>query len=341
MTGRAPRDSEDSRPRNTIPAALAPTATYPNLCRTILAALALAALGLLAFAGVASADLLRPRSRAARRTPTTSTRSTRSCSYSRSSSSSASRASLIYSLVKYRHRKGRGRRPDPRQHAARDRLDGRRRADPVVVLDGRHLRLPAGDIQNPPTSERQRLRRPGRRAASVRRRPRTASRPNGRRAEHRGQRPAVRLALHVPDGDDNADNVFAYTEMVVPVGHDRHARHHGPGRHPLLVDPEARRQVRRRARATRTSTWFKIPGDKAGQLSSRASAPSCAGATTRTCSPRCARSRPDEFKRWFAGKKRAIKAANATSIEQRKALATRGPGRRLASTRLGRARMAA
>ena len=63
----------------------------------------------------------------------------------------------------------RGRGPDPRQHAARDRLDGRGGADPGGA-DGGHVREAPGDHQ-PAELERQRLplgvadRRPTRRTA--------------------------------------------------------------------------------------------------------------------------------------------------------------------------------
>ena len=45
--------------------------------------------------------------------------------------------------------------------------------------------------------------------------------------------------------------------MVVPVGHDGHARHHRPGRRPLLVDPRARRQDGRDP-GLHQQTWFKV-----------------------------------------------------------------------------------
>ena len=49
---------------------------------------------------------------------------------------------LVYSVFKFRAKKNRGRRADPRQHPARDRLDGRRRADPGGP-HGRHVRQAA------------------------------------------------------------------------------------------------------------------------------------------------------------------------------------------------------
>ena len=70
-----------------------------------------------------------------------------------------------------------------------------------------------------------------------------------------------------------------------PRRHDGDARHQRPRRRPLLVDPEARRQVRRHPRLhqphlVQGPRQVRRPS-RAGPSSS-ASAPSCAGATTRT-----------------------------------------------------------
>ena len=78
--------------------------------------------------------------------------------------------------------------------------------------------------------------------------------------------------------------------MVVPVGHDGGARDHRLRRDPLLVDPQARRQGRRRARPHQRDL-VQDPGRQGGH-SSRASAPSCAATATPTCAPRSRPSRP-------------------------------------------------
>ena len=44
------------------------------------------------------------------------------------------------------------------------------------------------------------------------------------------------------------DRLLTYTDMVVPVGRDGRAGHHGRRRHPLMVDSQARRQDGRRPR---------------------------------------------------------------------------------------------
>ena len=82
-----------------------------------------------------------------------------------------------------------------------------------------------------------------------------------------------------PDGDDNnLNNVFALRGDGRPDEHDRHARDPRPGRRPLLVDPEARRQVRRDPRLDE----LHVVQGHATRASSPASAPSSAAATTRT-----------------------------------------------------------
>ena len=101
---------------------------------------------------------------------------------------------LIWSLVRYRARRGGRGRPDPRQHAARDRLDHRRGADPRRPHRG-HVRLP-GRHQEPAAVGPGRAERVGRRSS-----PRSTSpEPPGAaaRPQHRGQRPAVPLALRLP-----------------------------------------------------------------------------------------------------------------------------------------------
>ena len=76
-----------------------------------------------------------------------------------------------------------------------------------------------------------------------------------------------------------------------------------PGRRPLVVDPGARRQVRRRSPATTNYTWFKPDARRA---SSPASAPSSAGATTPNMIAAVRAVTPAEFEAWLAEQKAAI-----------------------------------
>ena len=71
------------------------------------------------------------------------------------------------------------RRADPRQHAARDRLDGRRRRDPDLP-DRLHVR-PAGRHQEPGGVRDRRRRQPGRDATRRSRRPTSRRRPRAAR----------------------------------------------------------------------------------------------------------------------------------------------------------------
>ena len=96
--------------------------------------------------------------------------------------------------------------------------------------------------------------------------------------------------------------------MVVPVGMTVIARHHVRRRRPLVVDPEARRQDRRRSPGYTNKTWFKIR-PKAGQLPSAASAPSSAAATTRTCTARVIGVPFAEYQAWYDRQAAQIKAA--------------------------------
>ena len=153
----------------------------------------------------------------------------------------ARRGVLIWSLVKYRARRDGAAQPDPRQHAARDRLDDRRRVDPGRA-HGRDLPLP------------RRHREPAR------------LRPERPPAPSRGQFASIdqpappktggpTLTIHV-NGQQyiwrydypGAQQLFSYAEMVVPTDTTVVAQDRGVRRDPLLVDPEVRPQGRRRAR---------------------------------------------------------------------------------------------
>ncbi len=315
MTGRAPRDSEDSRPRNTIPAALAPTATYPNLRRTIFAALALAALGLLAFAGVASADLATPESGG---------------SPNADDIDSlykivlvlaiiifvAVEGILVYSLVKYRHRKG----------AVAAQIHGNTKLEIgwtvgaavlLVILGGVTFAF-LGDIRNPPNSSANGYNGPGTEpvkfASAEDRQP-----PNGRalRIQVNGQQYLWRYTY--ADGDDNRlNNVFAYTEMVVPTDTTVTLAIKAQDVIHSWWIPELGGKFDAVPGHT-NYTWFKIPGDKAGQVFRGQCAELCGRnhanmvATVRAVTP-------DQYKLWLAGKKRAIETGNRAVIAQRKAL---------------------
>ena len=186
---------------------------------------------------------------------------------------------LIYSLVKYRARKGAvaaqihgntrleigwtvGRRGHPRRHRDLHVRDAARRsATRRTPTPQRRAR--AGITSGVAIADREKLP------------------PNGKSLNDQRQRPAVRLALHV-----SGRRRQPAEQRLLLRGDGRAGRRHGDaedplaGRRALLVDPEARRQVRRDPEHT-NYTWFKIPADKAG-TSSAASAPSSAGATTRT-----------------------------------------------------------
>lgn len=312
MKGRAPRGSEDRRPSNTIPAALAPTATYPNLRRVFIAALVLAAFALLAFAGVASADLATPED---------------------GGSPNANdidtlyklvlvvaiiifvlvEGVLIYSLIKYRNRKG----------AVAAQIHGNTRleigwtvgAAVILVVLGGFTFAMLGDIRNPPNSDANGYNGPGtepvRFASAEDRQP-----PNGRalRIRVNGQQYLWRYTY--ADGDSNRlNNAFAYTEMVVPT------------KTTVTLEIVAQDVIHSwwipqlggkfdAVPGHTNYTWFKIdkPGIYRGQ---------CAELCGRNHANMLATVRavePNEFKVWLAAKKRSINAANRDVIAQRKAL---------------------
>ena len=180
---------------------------------------------------------------------------------------------------------GRGRGADPRQHAARDRLDRRRRRDPDLP-DRVHVR-PARRHQEPGGVADRRRRQPGERLERAVRLDRPAGAADGQRvAEDRGDRPAVRVDVQLPVARGEAR--LRLQRHVRADRDDGGARHQVDRRRALVVDPDARRQdgrgpglheqdlvqdpARQRSRRARAGS------------STRASAPSCAGATTPTWS---------------------------------------------------------
>ena len=129
----------------------------------------------------------------------------------------------------------RRRRPDPRQHRARARLDDRRQRDRGRDHD-HHLHLPARHPGPGPVRAR---RRSPRRAART---PPSTSlrRPTARRIEIQVSGQQYLWRYQYPNGD-----VLLPGDGRAPR-HDRDADDQGQRRRPLLVDPGARRQVRRR-----------------------------------------------------------------------------------------------
>ena len=128
---------------------------------------------------------------------------------------------------------------DPRQHAARDRLDRRRGGDPDLPD---RLHVPAARRRQEPGGVADRRRgQPGRRQQRLRRhRPARAAR--GQRVdEHPRRRRAVLVELLLSRGRGRGAGVRL--QRHVRAGrHDRHARRPVQGRRPLVVDPRARRQ---------------------------------------------------------------------------------------------------
>ncbi len=181
---------------------------------------------------------------------------------------------LIYCMFKYRARKGRV----AAQIHGNTRLEIGWTVGAAVILVfltvATFVMLPG--IKNPAASD---IDMNGNPVAAQRRL--RLDRPGGaagwRRAEHRRRRDAVRVALRLPV--DRRQEGLLVHRHVRAGRHDRDARHPLERRAALVVDPGAGRQDGRAARATRTRPGSRSPSRASG----RASAPSCAGATTRTC----------------------------------------------------------
>ncbi len=133
-------------------------------------------------------------------------------------SSSGVEGVLLYSLFKFRARKGARGGADPRQHAARDRLDGRRRGDP-------RLRSPSSPSSSSPRSRTRRprdrrRRQPGRRQRRCCRRDRPAQPPpNGKALNIKvdGQQYVWRY-IYPGQRTDGLGASTPTSDMVVPVG---------------------------------------------------------------------------------------------------------------------------
>ena len=175
---------------------------------------------------------------------------------------------LIYSLFKFRARKG----------AVAAQIHGNTQLEIgwtvgaaviLVVHRDLHVRDAAHDPQPAELRRRPPRAPPGSRAAS-RSPDREKLPPNGKSLtiNVNGQQYVWRYTY--ADGDDNPlNNVFSYEEMVVPVDDDGDAEHPRPGRRALLVDPAARRQVRRHPEAHELHV-VQDPGRQGGQHLPRA-----------------------------------------------------------------------
>ena len=178
---------------------------------------------------------------------------------------------------------------DPRQHAAGDRVDGRRGGLIVFLAVFSITKLRCDRASRP---RRRRVPPPPRPASAT---------AVAARCTSMSSAGSTCGCTSIPNG------AYSYEEMVAPVGVTVRARHRLGRRRALVVDPEAGRQVRR---ASRLRQPHVVP-PRASRRLHAASAPSCAGATTPTWSPGCAASHRPPTPRWVARQKRLIDAANA------------------------------
>ncbi|MBJ7329945.1 MAG: cytochrome c oxidase subunit II [Solirubrobacteraceae bacterium] len=293
---------------------MAPTATYPNFRRTLTAALVLAAMGLMVFAGAASADLMTPESGGSPNADDIDTLYKLVLVVAFVIFFGVE-GILLYSLIKYRHRKG----------AVAAQIHGNTKleigwtvgAAVILVVLGGFTFAMLGDIRNPPDSSANGFDtgRPVASTSSADRQP-----PNGKslRIQVNGQQYAWRFTYG--DSDKNKLNdVFSYNTMVVPtkttvtltiVAQDVI--------HSWWI-PELGGKFDA-VPGHKNYTWFKIdkPGVYRGQ-----------------CAELCGRNHanmiafvkavePEEYQQWLAGKKLAIAAANKEAAVQRKTLSPTG-----------------
>ena len=187
------------------------------------------------------------------------------------------RGPALLLAVQVQGAQGRRARPDPRQHPPGDRLDRRRRDHPRRPRR-LHVRPAAG---HPQPAELRPRRLQGRLRPDRRLRPAPAA--QRQEPEHLRHRPAVHLALHLRAElrPERLQVGLRVHDDVRADRHDGHARHLRAGRRPLVVDPAARRQVRRHP-GLHEPHLVQDPGQAGRPRVHAASAPSCAGATTRT-----------------------------------------------------------
>jgi cytochrome c oxidase subunit 2 len=278
----------------------------------ITAALALAVTGLLAFAGAASAGLILPESGGSPNADDIATLYTLVLVVALIIFVLVEGV-LIYSLFKYRYRKG----------AVAAQIHGNTKleigwtvgAAVILVVLGGFTFAMLGDIRNPPNSDADGYNGPGtepvRFASAEDRQP-----PNGRalRIRVNGQQYLWRYTY--ADGDTNQlNNVFTYTEMVVPTKTTVTLEIVAQDVIHSWWIPELGGKFDAVPGHT-NYTWFKIdkPGVYRGQ---------CAELCGRNHANMVASVRalpPAEFKAWLAGKRRAITTGNREVVEQRKAL---------------------
>ena len=175
---------------------------------------------------------------------------------------------LIYSLFKFRARKG----AVAAQIHGNTRLEIGWTVGAAVILVVLAIFTFATLPDDPQPAELRRRRPPDRRHHERRRRRRPRAAPAERQvADDLRQRPAVHLALHVRATATTTplNNVFSYEEMVVPADTTVTLDIQRPGRRALLVDPAARRQVRRRSRLHELHV-VQDPGRQGGQHVPRA-----------------------------------------------------------------------
>ena len=233
---------------------------------------------------------------------------------------------LIYSLFKYRARKG----------AVAAQIHGNTQLEIgwtvgaaviLVVHRDLHVRDAAHD---PQPAELRRRRREHRRDHERRRGLRPGEAAAERQvAEHQRQRPAVRLALHV-----RRRRRQPAEQRLLLRGDGRSGRRHGhpehprPGRRALLVDPAARRQVRRHPEAHELHV-VQDPADKRGQTFRGQCAELCGRNHANMIAARQRRHARGVRRSGSSGKQAQIEAANDAAAEQRKQLdaATESPRR--------------
>ncbi len=216
---------------------------------------------------------------------------------------------LLWSLVRHRARRGGPEAAQIRGNTPLELgLDARGRADPRGA-DRR-------DVPLPPRHREPAGLRPGRpaRVAGAVRVDRPAQPAPGRRSDpaDQGQRPAVPLALRLRPRQP----LFTYQRDGRPGEHDGRPRDNRLRRHPLLVDPQAGRQGRRRARS-RERDLVQDPGQVRGHDLQRP----VRGAVRRQPRRHARRgpgsSRRSEFQAWAEAQRDAIQQSGEDLAEQR------------------------